>query len=161
VSYPAPEPSVTDTGEAPSRSVGEIVGDIASDLSKLMRQEIALAKTELKEEANKAKTELKQEATKAGKGAGMLGGAALAGYFATFFVSLALMFALAYVIGLAWSSLVVAVLWAIGAAVLAAVGRKKLKQVDAQRVKQAATPELDLTTQTLKEDAQWVKTRNG
>ena len=46
------------------RSVGELLGEVTSDLSKLMRQEVELAKVELKEEA-----------TKAGKASGLLGGA--------------------------------------------------------------------------------------
>jgi hypothetical protein len=46
------------------RSVGDLVGEIADDLSRLVRKEIDLAKTEAK-----------QEVTKLGKGAGMLTGA--------------------------------------------------------------------------------------
>ena len=136
VSPTGPGPSATGTGS--ERSLGEIVGDIASDLSTLVRQEIDLAKTEIK-----------QEATKAGKGAGMLGGAGLAGYLALLFASLTLMFALYQLIGgLVWAALIVAVLWAVVGAVLASSGRKQLKKVD---------PKLEATTQTLKEDAQWAK----
>ena len=126
---------------AQPRSVGEIVGDIAADLSKLVRQEIDLAKTEIK-----------AEATKAGKGAGFLAGAGVAGWFLLIFLSLTLMFALDHVMDIVWAALIVAVVWGVVAAVLASSGRKKLKQVD---------PKLEATTQTLKEDAQWVKTRNG
>ena len=126
---------------AQPRSVGEIVGDIATDLSKLVRQEIDLAKTEIK-----------AEATKAAKGAGFLAGAGVAGWFLLIFLSLTVMYALDHVMDIVWAALIVAVVWGIVAAVLASSGRKKLKQVD---------PKLEATTQTLKEDAQWVKTRNG
>ena len=44
------------------RSVGDLVGEIAEDVSRLLRQEIDLAKAEAK-----------QEVTKLGKGAGLLG----------------------------------------------------------------------------------------
>ena len=54
-----------------TRSLGEIVGDIATDLSDMVRSELELAKTEAK-----------QEAAKAGKSAGLFGGAAVSGYFA-------------------------------------------------------------------------------
>ena len=45
-------------------SVGEAFSEVAADLSTLMRQEVELAKAELR-----------QSATRAGKGAGMLAGA--------------------------------------------------------------------------------------
>ncbi|NKX51846.1 phage holin family protein, partial [Arthrobacter deserti] len=50
--------------KAANLSLGEIMGEVTRDLSTLMRQEVALAKAELKESAGKA-----------GKGAGMFGGA--------------------------------------------------------------------------------------
>ena len=63
------------------QSVGEIVGRLASDFSRLMRAEIALAKAEAKEEVKDA-----------GKGVGMLAGAGYAGHLLVLFLSLALMF---------------------------------------------------------------------
>ena len=100
-------------------SIGELVSDITSDLSTLMRQEVALAKAEAKDSA-----------AKAGKGAGMLGGAGYAAHLMTLFLSITLWMALAYLFDdLAWSALVVAVLWGIIAAVLAVMGRKQLKKV--------------------------------
>nr|WP_246262547.1 phage holin family protein [Arthrobacter mobilis] len=94
------------------------MGDLTRDLSTLMRQEVELAKAELKESAGKAS-----------KGAGMFGGAGIAGHFVLLFLSLALMWALGSLIGLGWSALVVALLWAVAAAVLAAKGKKDLQQV--------------------------------
>lgn len=119
------------------RSVGEIVGDIAKDLSTLMKQELDLAKTEMK-----------QEATKAGKGAGLLGGAGVAGHLALIFLSLFVMFLLSRVMDYDWAALIVAAVWGIVAAVLAMRGKKDLQRVN---------PSLEKTQQTLKEDARWAK----
>ena len=120
---PDPEPvhGAHDTyGKGDLGSVGGLISDISGDLSTLMRQEVALAKAEVK-----------QSATKAGMGAGMLGGAGVAGHFVLLFLSLALWMALAEVFdSLGWGAVVVAVLWGIIAAVLAALGRKKLQQVE-------------------------------
>lgn len=123
------------------RSVGELLGEVTGDLSKLMRQEVALAKVELKEEA-----------TKAGKASGVLGGAGAVGYLVLVFLSLALMFALDNVMGIGWAALLTAVLLGIVAAVLFVVGRNKLKQVN---------PKPEQTVETLKEDVQWAKNRNS
>jgi hypothetical protein len=104
--------------KADNASLGELLGEVTRDLSTLMRQEVELAKAELK-----------QSATKAGKGGGMLAGAGVAGHFVLVFLSLALMFALGALMPLGWSAVIVAVIWAIIAAVLASIGRKNLKQI--------------------------------
>ncbi|WBQ08291.1 phage holin family protein [Kribbella sp. CA-293567] len=122
-------------------SVGELVSQLTSDLGDLTRQELALAKAELQAEAKKA-----------GKGAGMLGGAALAGWMVALFLSLTVMWALGEAMDLVWAALIVTVLWAIIAAVLAMTGRKELQEV---------SPKPDQTVESLKEDAKWLKTRNS
>ena len=124
-----------------TRSLGQIVGDITSDMSTLVRQEIDLAKTELK-----------QEVGKLGKGAGMLGAAGLAGYFTLFFLSFALTYLLDNWLPVELAALIVALLWGIAAAVLALRGRKEIKK---------ANPQLPVTQQTLKEDVQWAKTQKS
>ena len=93
------------------RSVGDLVGEIAEDVSRLLRQEIDLAKAEAK-----------QEVTKLGKGAGMLGGAGVAGHLLLLFASVALMLVLGRVMDLDLAALIVAVIWAVVAAVLAVDG---------------------------------------
>lgn len=103
---------------AADRSLGELISEVTEDLSTLMRQELELAKAELQ-----------QSASRAGRGVGMLGGAGVAGYFVLLFVSIALWWAIGSAIGLGWSAVVVAVIWAIVAAVLAMVGRNSLKSV--------------------------------
>jgi len=132
---PAPEENPSNT------SVGELIGEISDDLSKLFRQEVELAKAEVR-----------QEATKAGKAAGMLGGAGFAGYLTVLFLSFAVVYGLGNVMDYGWSALIVAVIWGIVAAVLYANGRKKLKDVD---------PTPRRTVETIKEDAQWLKNPTG
>jgi len=107
-------------GGRPLSSVGELLGDITRDLSTLMRQEVELAKAEVRESARDA-----------GAGAGMLGGAALGASYVLLFLSLALWWALGEGadLGLGWAALVVAAIWAVIAAGLAVVGRTKVKQV--------------------------------
>jgi hypothetical protein len=135
--YPA-DRAATDPADT---SVGELIGNISDDLSRLFRQEVELAKAELK-----------QEAAKAGKAAGMLGGAGFAGYLAVVLLSFALVFALGNVMDLGWAALIVAAIWAVIGAVLYANGRKKLKTVD---------PVPHRTVDTIKEDAQWMKNPTG
>ncbi|HEU4946770.1 MAG TPA: phage holin family protein [Kribbella sp.] len=122
-------------------SLGAMVSQLTSDLSTLTRQELALAKTELREEAKKA-----------GKGAGMLGGAAFAGWMLALFVSLTLMWALNEVMHIAWAALIVAAVWAIAAAVLLTAGRKAMREVN---------PTPDQTVDSLKEDAKWLKAQKS
>ncbi len=106
------------SGDADSRpSVGELFGDISRDVSTLIRQEVELAKAELQ-----------QTVGRVSKGAGMLGGAGLAGHFVLLFLSIALWWALGNSMGHGWSALIVALIWAIIAGVLAAVGRAQLKK---------------------------------
>jgi hypothetical protein len=112
-------------------SVAELVGEVTQDLSTLMRQELELAKAEVK-----------QEAVKTGKAAGMLGGAGFAGYLTLLFASIALWWGLANVMDQGWAALIVAGLWALIGAVLFLVGRRRLQQVQ-------LTPER--TAETVKE----------
>jgi hypothetical protein len=103
---------------ATRESIGELLSDITTDLSTLMRQEVELAKAEVK-----------QSATRAGKGAGMLAGAGVAGHFVLLFISVAVWWGLGDSIGHGWSALIVALIWAVIAAVLSVVGRNQLKTV--------------------------------
>jgi hypothetical protein len=99
-------------------SVGQLMGEVAKDLSTLMRQELELAKVEVKAEAKKA-----------GAGAGLFGAAGFAGYMVLMFLSIALWWALSHLVGHSWSALIVAVLWGIVAAVTGLMGKKKFQEV--------------------------------
>jgi hypothetical protein len=118
-------------------SVGELMGNVTRDLMTLLRQEIALAKAEVKVEAKKA-----------GKATGMLGGAGFAGYMVLLFLSLALWWALANVMDQGWAALIVAVVWAVTGAVLYASGRRELRAIN-------PTPER--TVETVKQVPQAMK----
>jgi hypothetical protein len=98
--------------------LGELISGVTQDLSTLMRQELELAKAEVQ-----------QSASRAGKGAGMLGGAGVAGYFVLLFLSIAAWWAIGAGTGLGWSALIVAVIWAVIGAILYAAGRNSLKSV--------------------------------
>ena len=126
---------------AANASPGELASEVAKDMSTLVRQEIALAKVEMR-----------QEAKTAGTAFGAFGGAGFAGYFVLVFLSLALMWLLGTWMALGWSALIVAGVWAVIAGVLALVGRRKLK---------AFNPKPERTIETVKEDVQWAKTRNS
>ena len=124
---------------AANASLGELLSEVTRDLSTLIRQEMELAKAELR-----------QTATRAGKGAGLLGGAGYAALMAVFFLSIALWWALGYLMGNAWSGVVVAIIWGIVALVLYLTGRNQLKTVK-------GAPQ---TVETVKEFPQTLK-RNG
>lgn len=138
---PAGSHAVGGAGVEDGRSLGQIVGDLSNDLTTLVKQELELARTELKEEA-----------AKAGKGAGMLGGAGVSGLLALILGSFALAYLLDNWMPVELAFLIVTILWAIVGAVLAARGRKELKN---------ANPQLPETQQTLKEDAAWVKAQKN
>ncbi|PZA19586.1 phage holin family protein [Modestobacter versicolor] len=143
---------MTDDGhpDVEGTSVGQLIGDVTRDLSTLMRQELDLAKAELKADANKATEEVKAQAGKAGKGAGMLAGAGYGGNMVALFLSLALMGALWSAMPIGWAALIVAVVWGIVAAVLFVMGRKTLKTIDFTRLKQI-NPKPEQTVETLQQ----------
>ncbi len=118
------------------RSLGDIVSDVANDLSTLVRQELDLAQTELK-----------QEASRAGKGAGLLAGAGVAGHLVLLFLSVAAMYLLDNWIPVEVAAVLVAATWLVVALVMGSAGRKALK---------TANPQLPQTQRSLKEDAEWV-----
>jgi len=112
---PEPDPAAE---RAANTGLGELLSGVTRDLSTLFRQEVELAKAELTESAKKA-----------GKGAGMFGGAAVAGLFALLFLNITVWWALGLLIGNAWSALIITVIWAIVGAVLFARGRAQLKTI--------------------------------
>jgi hypothetical protein len=100
-------------------SVGQLISEVTQDLSTLMRQELELAKAEVKTEAKKA-----------GQGAGLFGAAGFAGYMVLLFLSLALMWGLSNVMDTGWAGLIVAVIWGVIGAVAFVMGRKRFQQVN-------------------------------
>jgi len=118
-------------------SLGDLIGEITNDFSQLVRDELELAKAEIK-----------QESTRAAKGVGMLAGSGYAGHLTLLLGSLTIVFALAHFIDLAWAALVVTAVWAVVGGGLYTVGRRRLRET---RLK----PER--TVEELKEDAAWAR----
>jgi len=132
---------MTSDEDVADRSLGSLVSSLTSDMSKLMRQELTLAKAELREEAKEG-----------GKAAGMLGGAAFAAWMTALFLSVTLMWLLDKAMDLTLAALIVTLIWGIAAAVLGLNGKKKL---------QALNPKPEQTIDSLKEDAQWLKAQKN
>ena len=112
---------MTDDGhpDVGGTSVGQLMGEVAKDLSTLMRQELELAKVEVKAEAKKA-----------GAGAGLFGAAGFAGYMVALFLSIALWWALENLMDAGLAALIVAILWGIVGAIAFVMGKKKFQQVN-------------------------------
>jgi hypothetical protein len=127
--------------DARDRAIGELVKDLASQTSTLVRQEIQLAQAEVT-----------QKGKVAGKGAGLLAGAAVAGLLALGALTAGLIALLDEWMPTWVAALIVMALWAVVAAVLAKSGQKEL---------QRATPPAPQTVETVKEDIQWAKTQTG
>ena len=108
----------SDGAHSDGASVGDLIGNVTRDLSTLMRQELALAKAELKAEAGKT-----------GKAAGAFGGAGFAAWFVVLFLSLALWAGLSNLMDPGWAALIVAALWAVVAAILFVTGRSTFRKV--------------------------------
>lgn len=104
--------------QAANTSLGDLLGEVSRDISTLMRQEVELAKAEVR-----------QSAKRAGTGAGLMGGAGYAALMTVFFLSIALWWALGTLVGNGWSALIVAGVWAIIATILFVVGRSAMQKV--------------------------------
>jgi hypothetical protein len=114
--------------------------DVAEDLSTLMRQEVELAKAEVR-----------QSAIRAGKGAGFLAGAGISAHTALLFASAAAWWGLGDVIGHGWSALIVAAAWLIIAVITGQLGRREMTAI-------SGAPQ---TTQTIKQIPAAVKGNEG
>ena len=109
---------------APSKddpTIGRLVADASRDVSSLIRNEIALAKSELKLSIRAG-----------GIGIGLFAGAAFLGLLAVIMFSIAIAFFIHLTgLDLAWCFLIVFGLYVLLAAVLGLVGLRKVKQVRA------------------------------
>jgi hypothetical protein len=123
----------------PDAGLTELISRLISQSSTLFREELQLAKTELR-----------QEIRKAGKAGGMFGAAAATGFLAVLLLSFAAAWGLGDLMEPWLGFLIVGVIWAIVAGVLAMQGKSAADEVD------ASLPE---TTQSVKEDVQWAKSQ--
>jgi hypothetical protein len=123
-----------------SESTAELVKDLSREVSDLVRQEIALARAEMMEKGRKA-----------GRGAGMLSGAAVLGLAAVGGSMATLILVLDLVMPAWLAALIVTVAYAAAAAVIGLRGKEEISE--------AGPPTPERTVESVKEDVQWAKTR--
>ena len=131
------EHPVNDERERPT---SELLKQLTDQTTRLVKQEIELAKLELQEKGKKA-----------GVGAGMFGGAAALGLYALGALTATIILALATFLPGWVAALIVTVVYGAIAGVLALRGKAQ--------VKQATPPVPEQAVETTKEDARWVKTK--
>jgi hypothetical protein len=134
---PPPGPAQEDLRERP---LGELLKQLSEETTRLVHQELELAKAELT-----------QKGRQAGMGAGLFGAAGAIGLLALAALTTCFILALDAVLPAWLAALLVAVVYAAVAAVLAMQGRNK--------VRQAVPPVPEQTVETVKEDVQWAKTQ--
>ena len=121
-------------------SVGELIGQATEQLSRLVRQEMALAKEELTEKGRRA-----------GRGGGMLGAAGAFAYAGLLALAGTGIAALSLVLPVWAAALIVTALLFAIAAVLAAAGRSQLRR--------ATPPKPERTMGSVKADVEEIKGR--
>jgi uncharacterized membrane protein YqjE len=120
------------------RSIGELLRQLSEQTTRLVHQELELAKAELQQKGKQA-------------GAGMFGGAGALGLAALGALTACFILALNAIMPAWLAALIVAVVYGAIAAFLALRGRDKVKQ---------ATPLVpEQTIETVKEDVEWAKTQ--
>jgi len=134
---PPPGPDQEDLRERP---LGELLKQLSEETTRLVHQELELAKAELT-----------QKGRQAGIGAGLFGAAGAIGLLALAALTTCFILALDAVLPAWLAALLVAVVYAAVAAVLAMQGRNK--------VRQATPPVPEQTIETVKEDVAWAKTQ--
>ena len=128
----------TEQNDLRDRSLGELMKRLADETGTLVRQEIDLAKAEMREKGQKI-----------GVGTGYLGAAALVGLLALGSLTAFLILALDGVIPNWLAALIVGLVYAAVAAYLAVRGREKLRE--------AGRPVPEQTQATIEEDLEWAK----
>lgn len=121
--------------------LGELLSRLTDQFGTLIRQEVALAKTEITVEVRRA-----------GRAGGLFGAAAAFGYLALLLMLFAAAWGLAEVMPTWLAFLIVGAVVGIVAAVLATSGKKQADKLD---------PTPHETVETLKEDAQWAKNQRS
>jgi uncharacterized membrane protein YqjE len=124
--------------ELREQGIGDLVKELSSQVSTLVRQEVELAKAEVGEKGKKA-----------GVGAGMFGGAGVAALLMLASLTAFLILVLQIVLPEWAAALIVTILWGLVAGVLALQGRQKMQEM--------GKPVPEQTIETVKEDIQWAK----
>jgi uncharacterized membrane protein YqjE len=129
-----------DTEDLRDRSLGELLRQLSEQTTRLVHQELELAKAELQEKGRQA-----------GMGAGMFGAAGALGLAALGALTACFILALNAIIPAWLAALIVAVVYGIIAFVLVRQGQA--------RVKRATPPVPTQTIETVKEDVEWARTQ--
>jgi uncharacterized membrane protein YqjE len=129
-----------DQSELRERPFGELLRQLSEETTRLVHQELELAKAELTHKTKQV-----------GIGAGLFGGAGAIGFLALAALTTCFILALDAAMPAWLAALLVAMVYGAVAAVLAMRGRAK--------VRQAVPPVPEQTIQTVKEDVQWAKTQ--
>jgi hypothetical protein len=122
------------------RPIGELMSELSEQTTRLVHQELELAKLELTEKGKRA-----------GIGAGMFGGAGIVGLYAVGALTACFILALATEVTGWLAALIVAAVYAGVAGALALSGKAK--------VQQAVPPLPEQATESVKEDVQWTRAR--
>ena len=122
------------------RPIGELLRQLSQETTTLVRQELELAKAEVREKGRKA-----------GPGIGMVGAAGVVGLLALGALTAFLILALDGAMPNWAAALIVAAVYGAIAAVLYFLGR--------ERVKEAGPPVPEQTVDSVKEDVEWAKTQ--
>jgi uncharacterized membrane protein YqjE len=122
------------------RSLGELLKQLSEQTTRLVHQELELAKAELQ-----------QKGKEAGAGAGMFGGAGALGLAALGALTACFILALNAIMPAWLAALLVAVVYGIVAFVLVKQGQARMKR--------ATPPVPTQTIETVKEDVEWAKTQ--
>src|SRR4051794_21124452 len=128
-------------GDLRDAGIGELLKQLSQETATLVRQELDLAKAEMTVKAKEG-----------GKGAGLLGGGAVAALLFLGSLTATVMGILDTFMDFWVAALIVTVIWGAVAAVLAVQGRNKLKE--------ATPPVPEQAQQSVKEDVQWAKTQS-
>ena len=128
----------TSSDDLRDRPIGELLKQLASETTTLVRQELDLAKAEMREKAGKA-----------GPGFGMWGAAGATALLAAGALTAFLILALDGAMPNWLAALIVGLAYALIAAVLYVTGKR--------RVEEAGSPVPEKTIESVKEDVQWAK----
>jgi uncharacterized membrane protein YqjE len=134
------EPPGPDQADLRDRPIGELLKQLSEQTTRLVHQELELAKAELQ-----------QKGKQAGMGAGMFGGAGALGLAALGALTACFILALNAILPAWLAALLVAVVYGIIAFVLVKQGQA--------RIKRATPPVPEQTIETVKEDVEWAKTQ--
>jgi uncharacterized membrane protein YqjE len=121
------------------KSIGDLLKQLSTDTSTLVKQEMALARAEIAEQGKKA-----------GLGAGLFGAAGAIGLVTLGALAATLILLLDKAMDAWLAALIVTIVFGAIAGLLALTGKNRIKD---------ATPPAPQTVETVKEDVEWAKTQ--